>query len=102
MTTTEDIEVLKALVPHMYAIKSAQRSGCEVMQAICMEHPSCLGVLPDHVFIDACKPRTREGYDSMSPSESFDEYEFPTIDEIVQRVRQHKNGSAVKITDLLS
>lgn len=100
-TSENDIELVKKILPYIFLSNSAQRTGCEIMQAICLEHPDALGVMNDSFFIDACRPRVRAGFSSSSPSESFDEYEFPSLDEIKAIIGKHKYGSKVKITNLL-
>lgn len=101
-TSTADIELLKKLIPHIFLINATQRTGCDILQAVCLEHPDGLGVLNDYCFIEACRPRVKDGFSAQSPSESFDEYEVPSIDEIRTKIAKHKNGEKVTITNLLN
>jgi len=101
-TSVEDIEVLKALIPHIFVAPSAQRAGCHILQAICLEHPDALGVVNDYNFIKICQPKLKQGFDPLSPSKSFEEYDIPTLEKIIEEIRKLKNGDKVKIIDLLA
>ncbi|MCD4779997.1 MAG: type I CRISPR-associated protein Cas7 [Candidatus Omnitrophica bacterium] len=74
--TTNDIDLLKALIPYAYDhTRSAIRPDVRIRHAWYMEHKNALGSCADYVLIDALIPR-RKGDDSMASS-SWNDYDVP-------------------------
>jgi CRISPR-associated protein Csd2 len=76
--TSDDINILKFLVPHAYsATASAIRPFVEVRHAWYAEHTSPLGSCPDSLILDALSPKRRNADDLDTPSTSIAEYDIP-------------------------
>ncbi len=74
-TTKKDIELFEFLAPHAYSqTASVARSDVRCLHIWSGTHKSALGSCPDHVFLEALKPRIKEG---VSSPEIRDHYEFP-------------------------
>lgn len=75
--TSEDIELLKLLIPHAYTLnRSAIRPDVRIRHAWYMEHTNMLGSCPEYLLIEALTPE-RKG-NKNDPSESWDDYEDRT------------------------
>lgn len=75
--TSEDIDLLKALIPYAYDhTRSAIRPDVRIRHAWFMEHKNPLGSCADHLLIDALMPK-RKGNDPLEPSSSWNDYEVP-------------------------
>ena len=76
--TTDDIDLLKFLIPHAYRNSaSAVRPFVEVRHAWYAEHKSALGSCPDSLILDALTPTRTDGAIN-DPSRSISDYEIPT------------------------
>ena len=72
--TTEDIELLKLLIPQAYDLnRSAIRPDVRIRHAWYMEHRNILGSCPEYLLLDALTP-VRKG-DGEVPSNSWSDYE---------------------------
>lgn len=92
--TTDDINLLKILVPQAYDLnRSAIRPDVRIRHAWYIEHLNNLGSCPDYLLLEALTPK-RIG-DSTVPSASWADYEDKTVlpEELKSRV-----GS---VTDLM-
>jgi CRISPR-associated protein Csd2 len=75
--TADDIELLKLLIPHAYALnRSAIRPDVRLRHAWYMEHKNPLGSCPEYLLIDALTPE-RKG-DCNKASTSWSDYEDKT------------------------
>lgn len=75
---TEDIELLKFLIPHAYrTTASAVRPFVEIRHAWYAEHKSPLGSCPDSLVLDAMTPKKTHG-SADEASVSISDYEVPT------------------------
>lgn len=86
--TTEDIEVLKHLIPHAYAhTRSAIRPDVRIRHAWFIEHKNSLGSCPDHLLIEALTPK-QLGDNPNAPSINWSDYQCPTglPSELLERV----------------
>jgi len=73
--TTEDIKILKALIPYAYDhTRSAIRPDVRIRHAWYMEHMNRLGSCPDYLLLDALTPK-RKGDDPMASSTSWADYD---------------------------
>jgi len=73
---TQDIDVLKFLIPHAYAhTASGIRPQVEIVHAWYAEHKNTLGSCPDPLLLSALRPKKRENPEE--PSRSVDEYDIP-------------------------
>ena len=71
--TTEDIELLKLLIPKAYDLnRSAIRSDIRIRHAWYIEHKNALGSCPDYMLLEAMTP-TRSG-NADDPSASWADY----------------------------
>jgi len=85
--TTEDIELLKLLIPKAYDLnRSAIRSDVRIRHAWYIEHTNTLGSCPDYMLLDALTPK-RIG-NSSDPSTSWEDYEDKTTlpEELAEKV----------------
>lgn len=72
--TTEDIELLKLLIPHAYDLnRSAIRPDVRIRHAWYVEHKNCLGSCPDYLLLEALTPRRISN--TGEPSTSWGDYE---------------------------
>lgn len=72
--TTDDIELLKLLIPHAYEQnRSAIRPDVRVRHAWYIEHKNLLGSCPEYLLLEALTPVKREN--ANEPSESWNDYE---------------------------
>lgn len=72
--TTDDIELLKLLIPHAYEQnRSAIRPDVRVRHAWYIEHKNLLGSCPEYLLFEALTPVKREN--PGEPSESWSDYE---------------------------
>ena len=75
--TTQDIELMKKLIPHAYAhTRSHARPFVEIRHAWYCEHSNPLGSCSDFTLIDALKPKKLG--DASKPSTSWADYDAPT------------------------
>lgn len=75
--TTEDIELLKILIPRAYELnRSAIRSDIRIRHAWYIEHLNALGSCPDYMLLEALTP-TRIG-NASDPSTSWADYNDKT------------------------
>ena len=82
-TTEQDIEVLKATLKHIFALStSASRPGgsINVLHVWWRDHENSLGSFNENDFFKSLTP-VRKG--AQEPSNSLDDYEFPTPGENV-------------------
>lgn len=85
--TTDDIELLKRLIPHAYEMnRSAIRPDVRIRHAWYIEHKSILGSCPEHLLIEALTPIKLENNDR--PSIAWSDYQDKTglPDELSSRV----------------
>lgn len=85
--TSEDIELLKLLIPKAYDLnRSAIRSDVRIRHAWYIEHLSALGSCPDYMLLDALTPK-RITYEA-DPSTSWADYEDRTAlpEDLMKRV----------------
>lgn len=74
---TEDIALLKRLIPYAYPHTASHVRPCvEIRHAWYVEHSSPLGSCSDFAILDALSPRKSENPDK--PSTSWEEYDVPT------------------------
>lgn len=74
--STEDIELLKRLIPLAYSqTRSLPRPQVELIHGWYIEHKNILGSCSDYALLDALKPRKKEAPDKASLSR--DEYHIP-------------------------
>ena len=79
--TKLDVALMLELLPLAYAhTRSVIRTMVEVVHAHVFTHNKLLGSLSDFALIDAFTPRKKS--DPNKPSNSLDDYEVPTWDEI--------------------
>lgn len=72
--TTDDIELLKFLIPHAYEQnRSAIRPDVRIRHAWYIEHKSLLGSCPEYLLLEALTPVKRKN--TNEPSESWSDYE---------------------------
>ena len=72
--TTEDIELMRLLIPHAYDLnRSAIRPDVRIRHAWYIEHKNLLGSCPEYLLIDALTPK-RKG-DANEPSTSWTDSE---------------------------
>ncbi|NLJ63933.1 MAG: type I CRISPR-associated protein Cas7 [Christensenellaceae bacterium] len=75
--TTEDVELLKLLIPHAYEMnRSAIRPDVRIRHAWYIEHKSILGSCPEHLLIEALTPIKLENKDR--PSITWNDYQDKT------------------------
>ncbi|MBN2039373.1 MAG: type I CRISPR-associated protein Cas7 [Spirochaetes bacterium] len=92
--TTEDIEMLKALIPYSYDhTRSAIRPDVRLRHAWYVEHKNPLGSCADYKLIEALIPKPKEklkveNNDDLKSSSSWDDYDVPSSlpDEFVSKV----------------
>ena len=76
---SQDIDVLKFLIPHAYAhTASGIRPEVHVVHAWYAEHTNALGSCPDPLILAALKPMRKPGLDPQRASLSVEEYDIPT------------------------
>ncbi|MDR1491126.1 MAG: type I CRISPR-associated protein Cas7 [Planctomycetaceae bacterium] len=74
---TEDIDLLKALIPYAYDLtKSAIRPDVRLRRAWWIEHQNILGSCPDYKLFEALTPTRKENL--SDPSTSWNDYEDKT------------------------
>ena len=72
--TSDDIELLKFLIPHAYEQnRSAIRPDVRIRHAWYIEHKNLLGSCPEYLLFEALTPVKREN--AGEPSESWNDYE---------------------------
>lgn len=72
--TTDDIELLKFLIPHAYEQnRSAIRPDVRIRHAWYIEHKNLLGSCPEYLLLEALTPVKRKN--TNEPSESWSDYE---------------------------
>jgi len=77
--TADDIELLKLLIPHAYALnRSAVRPDVRLRHAWYVEHKNSLGSCPDYLLFEALTPVRKEK--EAAPSDPRDEYADKTTD----------------------
>ncbi len=75
--TSDDIELLKLLIPHAYDLnRSAIRPDVRIRHAWYIEHKNALGSCPDYLLLEALTP-TRIG-EVENPSNDWTDYEDKT------------------------
>jgi CRISPR-associated protein Csd2 len=95
-TTTEDVEVLKHVLPHLFKeTASASRPQVNLLHAFWVDHGNELGSCPDHLIIEALTPKRKD--DISIPSSSREQYVIPT--ELPKGFREVY--PSVKLTDLV-
>ncbi|MEJ1976283.1 MAG: type I CRISPR-associated protein Cas7 [Acetobacteraceae bacterium] len=73
-----DIDVLKFLVPYVYAhTASGIRPEVHIVHAWYAEHKNPLGSCPDPLILAALKPERKPGFDLDKASLSIEEYDIP-------------------------
>jgi CRISPR/Cas system type I-B associated protein Csh2 (Cas7 group RAMP superfamily) len=73
--TTDDIELLKLLIPQAYDLnRSAIRPDVRIRHAFYIEHKDALGSCPDYLLFEALTPRRLD--DPGEPSISWSDYEM--------------------------
>lgn len=78
--TTEDLELLKFMLPYVYQhTSSAIRPQISVLHAWFAEHKNTLGSCPEHLFINALTPRLKE---SVSNPTSATDYIVPQKEDL--------------------
>lgn len=76
--TTDDIELMKNLIPHAYAhTASYVRPSMTIRHAWHIEHKTPLGSCPDHLLIDALTPCRKNPDDGENPSLTWADYNVP-------------------------
>jgi len=79
--TNQDVEIMLHLLKYAYPhTRSVIRTEVEVIHAHVVRHNNPLGSFSDFALIDALTPRKKKEQDK--PSDSLDEYNVPTWDEI--------------------
>ena len=94
--TSDDIELLKLLIPKAYDMnRSAIRPDVRLRHAWYIEHKNALGSCPDYLLLEALTPTRRDNL--KEPSTSWGDYEDKGAlpDELMQRV-----ASAVDLMQL--
>lgn len=75
--TSEDIEMMKLLIPKAYDLnRSAIRSDVRIRHAWYIEHSNALGSCPDYMLIEALTPKRTSNV--TEPSASWADYEDRT------------------------
>lgn len=85
--TTDDIELLKFLIPHAYEQnRSAIRPDVRIRHAWYIEHKNLLGSCPEYLLLEALTPVKRKN--TNEPSESWSDYEDKKglLQELLDRV----------------
>ncbi|HHW37093.1 MAG TPA: type I CRISPR-associated protein Cas7 [Bacillales bacterium] len=85
--TTEDIEMMKLLIPRAYDLnRSAIRSDVRIRHAWYIEHLNALGSCPDYMLLEALTPKRIAN--TADPSTSWADYEDRTAlpDELMKKV----------------
>lgn len=81
--TVQDVEIMLQLLPHIYSHNPAViRTQVYVRHAHVVRHSQSIGSFSDFTLLDALTPKRKPEFDAGKPSESADEYHFPTWDEI--------------------
>ena len=82
---SEDIELLRRLIPYAYPHTASRARSCvEIRHAWFVEHSSSLGSFSDFAILDALTPRKREALNEASCA--WNEYDVPTgIGDLEQR-----------------
>ena len=76
---SQDIDVLRFLIPHAYAhTASGIRPEVHIVHAWYAEHRNPLGSCPDPLILAALKPKRKAAFDPETASLSIDEYDIPT------------------------
>jgi CRISPR-associated protein Csd2 len=76
---SQDIDVLRFLIPHAYAhTASGIRPEVHIVHTWYAEHRNPLGSCPDPLILAALKPKRKAGFDPETASLSIDEYDIPT------------------------
>tara|TARA_Y100000310_G_C20700493_1_gene829313 strand:+ start:5938 stop:6954 length:1017 start_codon:yes stop_codon:yes gene_type:complete len=92
-----DIDLLKMLIRGMHSHDaSASRTGTHIVMAFHATHASVMPSFNEFDFIRACTPKAKG--DPTVPSQSFDEYIIPTMDEI----RAAMSNQDIEIEDLIA
>lgn len=80
--TLADVEIMLELLPFIYSHNpSVSRTMIDVRHAHVIRHKDPVGSFSDFALIDALTPKRISG-DATKPSESAEEYDFPTWDNI--------------------
>ncbi|HEY5742603.1 MAG TPA: type I CRISPR-associated protein Cas7 [Terrimicrobiaceae bacterium] len=81
--TAEDISIMVNLLPFIYSHStSVIRTMIDVRHVHCVQHQENVGSFSDFALIDALTPKRKPEFDVTKPSESADEYNFPTWKDI--------------------
>jgi CRISPR-associated protein Csd2 len=81
--TVQDVEIMLQLLPHIYSHNPAViRTQVYVRHAHVVRHAEPVGSFSDFTLLDKLTPKRKAEFDATKPSESADEYQFPTWDEI--------------------
>jgi len=78
--TSEDLELFKMLAPRAFELcPSAARTGVRTVAVFHAEHSSPIGSFNVSAFLDACRPKVKEGVESPL---SLADYDMPSLDAI--------------------
>ena len=92
--TAEDLELFKFILPYVYQhTASAIRPQISILHAWFAEHKNTLGSCPEHLFINALTPKTKEG---ISKPKSLADYDIPKIEDF-----KDLQGRFSKVKDLM-
>jgi CRISPR-associated protein Csd2 len=84
-TTNKDVEIFKALVPHVFSTSTAaNRANVRVIQAFHADHNSPLCSFDESEFLEFCKPQVTDPkmLKEKIPSTSLNDYTFRTLQEV--------------------
>ena len=77
--TSEDVAIMLNLLPFAYShTSSVIRTMVDVRHVHVVQHTDSVGSFSDFALIDALTPKRKSEFDVNKPSESADEYSFPT------------------------